>query len=44
LLAIGVPTTEFRQYGSIELHDRAHGLDAVGLRARIEGWLSPVRA
>jgi transketolase len=44
LLAIGVPNIEFRQYGSIEHHDRAHGLDAAGLRARIEGWLTPVAA
>jgi transketolase len=39
LLAIGVKNIEFRQYGSIEHHDRAHGLNAAGLQARIESWL-----
>lgn len=42
LLAIGVKNIEFREYGSIEHHDRAHGLDASGLRARIGGWITPI--
>ena len=44
LLSIGVPRTEHRRYGSAADHDRAHGLDPSGLRARIEAWLQPVAA
>jgi len=39
LLSIGVPLTEHRKYGRADQHDRAHGLDAEGLRARISAWL-----
>ena len=39
LLSIGVPIEEHRKYGRPEQHDRAHGLDADGLRARITAWL-----
>ena len=44
LLSIGVPNIEYRQYGTPENHAHAHGLDPEGLRARIEGWLTPVAA
>jgi transketolase len=39
LLSIGVPAGEFRRYGSAADHDTAHGLDAPGIRARIEAFL-----
>ncbi len=39
LLCIGVPRSEHRRYGSPAQHDKAHGLDAAGLRHRIAGWL-----
>jgi transketolase len=39
LLSIGVPRGEHRRYGIAAQHDRAHGLDAPGLRARIGEWL-----
>lgn len=44
LLSIGVPNVEHRRYGRPQDHDRAHGLDADGLRARLEEWLAPVAA
>ncbi len=40
LLSIGVPNVEHRKYGSAARHDAAHGLDAPGLRHRIESWLT----
>ncbi|MFJ4669166.1 transketolase family protein [Kitasatospora purpeofusca] len=39
LLALGVPQAEHRQYGSIPEHLAAYGLDAHGLRERIDGFL-----
>ncbi|MER7703810.1 transketolase C-terminal domain-containing protein [Kitasatospora sp. NPDC097605] len=39
LLALGVPRAEHRQYGSIPEHLTAYGLDAHGLRDRIDGFL-----
>ena len=44
LLSIGVPNRELRRYGSGADYDRAFGLDAPGLRARIEAWLRVGRA
>lgn len=40
LLAIGVPNVEYRSYGTLEDHDRAHGLDAASLRARIGAFFA----
>lgn len=39
LLSIGAPNVEHRKYGSLKSHNKAHGLDAEGLRARITAWL-----
>lgn len=44
ILAIGVPRAEDRHYGSPERHDAANGLDAAGLRARIDTWLPSAAA
>jgi transketolase len=38
LLAIGVPNEEFRHYGTGADHRAAHGLDADGIRERIEAF------
>ncbi len=40
LLAIGVPNTEHRHYGTRHHHAAAHGLDVAGLRARITEFLN----
>jgi transketolase len=39
LLAIGVRKVEYRGYGTMDDHDRAHGLDERALRARIGAFL-----
>ena len=39
LQAVGVQKMEYRGYGEPEDHDRAHGLDVAGLRARIARFL-----
>ena len=39
ILAIGVPREEHRHYGSTEEHDRAHGLDAAGIAARVRAFV-----
>jgi transketolase len=44
LICIGVPNIEYRRYGSRDDHDRAHGLDAPGLRARFEALFAAPRA
>lgn len=40
ILSLGVGHREARSYGTVEDHDRIHGLDARGLRSRIEAFLS----
>lgn len=39
LLSLGVSRTDVRSYGTVEDHDRLHGLDARSLRRRIESFL-----
>jgi transketolase len=39
LLALGVPNGEFRHYGEPEEHRAAHGLDADGVRASLNGFV-----
>lgn len=39
LLALGVPNAEHRRYGTWMEHDAAHGLDAPGIRRRLERFL-----
>ncbi len=41
LLSIGVPRLEHRHYGHRSDHERAHGLDATGLRHRMRRFLGP---
>ena len=38
VLAIGVPHAEHRRYGTTEEHDRAFGLDAAGIAARVRAF------
>jgi transketolase len=42
LLALGVPNAEFRRYGRPDQHRAAHGLDAAGIRASLDGFLGHV--
>lgn len=39
LLSIGVPRAELRRYGTPADHERYLGLDAAGIRARLDAWL-----
>lgn len=38
LLSVGIGLEELRRYGTPEDHARAHGLDAAGIRARVEAF------
>ena len=38
LLSIGVKPVELRRYGAPEEHNRAHGIDAAGIRARLAAF------
>ena len=40
LLALGVPNSEHRRYGTWQEHNAAHGLDAPGIRARVNAFLA----
>lgn len=40
LLAIGVPNTEHRHYGTWKQHNAAHDLDAPGIRDRVRAFLA----
>ena len=44
LLALGVARDELRRYGTPADHIAAHGLDAVGIRRSLDGFLSPLAA
>lgn len=44
LLSIGVPRSETRRYGTMHEHDAANGLDAAGIRLRLNRFLSPTLA
>ncbi len=39
LLSIGVPSVELRRYGTRQDHDRAYGLDAADIRARLTAFV-----
>ena len=39
LLSLGVPNAEFRRYGTGDEHRAAHGLDAAGIAASLDGFL-----
>ena len=39
LLSIGVPNVEHRRYGTSDEHRKAYGLDASGIRNRVQGFL-----
>ena len=40
LLSLGVPNAEFRHYGDPQQHRAAHGLDASGIRAAIDRFVT----
>lgn len=39
LLALGVPNSEHRRYGTWQEHNATHGLDPAGIRARVQDFL-----